>query len=470
LPHFRRMEEKGTFLKLQSVFPPDSVPAWTSIYTGLTPAAHGLLQSIDVLGRKHHKEVTIDFSPFQEKTFWDLAGRADKKVCIINPFLAYPVWPVNGIMVSGPVFIGGPVQAYPSEVLREHHVPQLGGIVDFPTRKTLHSFCQMTQEMTEAETNFGLTLLRKDDWDLFFICFLTLDRVQHFFWRYFDRTDPTYPGDGPYRDIIMEFYRRFDDIIGRFWKQLGQDWAILVISDHGHGRRSTKTLNLNEFLRQKGYLSSRVRRMRLLDHRYLMERLKTKVFQLMYERDLDDLILKMVKYIPRRKALKDSSFITDRERSLAYVPDFAGRNPFGGVTVCRAEAEKRGLRYEDLRERLIGEISMIRDAHRGERVVKWIARREDIDAGQHLDKYPDLVFELREDYGVSWTLHGDAVGINPSHKKVSGGHRREGVLMMVNTGREVAVKKPDLTAIAPTIMDLLGLHLTEHFNGASIFS
>ena len=209
--------------------------------------------------------------------------------------------------------------------------------------------------------------------------------------------------------------------------------------------------------------------MRLLDHRYLVERLKTKVFQLMYEHDLDDLILKMVKYVPRRKALKDSSFITDRGKSLAYVPDFAGRNPFGGVTVCRAEAEKRGLRYEDLRERLIGEISMIRDPHRGEKVVKWIARREDIDAGQHLDKYPDLVFELREDYGVSWTLHGDAVGINPSHKKVSGGHRREGVLMMVNTGREVAVNNPDLTDIAPTIMDLLGLHLAEHFNGASIF-
>ena len=292
--------------------------------------------------------------------------------------------------------------------------------------------------------------------------------MQHFFWRYFDRTDPTYPGDGPYRDIIKEFYRRFDDIIGRLWEQMGRDGTLLVISDHGHGRRSTKALNLNEFLRRRGYLSSRVRRMRLLDHRYLVERLKTKAFQLMYERDLDDLILKMVKYIPKRKTLKDSSFITDREGSLAYVPDFAGRNPFGGVTICRAEVEKRGLSYEDLRDQLIQEISRIRDPQNGEKVVQWITRREEVYAGQHLDKYPDLVFELQKDYGVSWSLHGTSVDVNPTHKKVSGGHRMEGVLMMANAKREVAVEDPGLMDIAPTIMDLLGVRLTGFFHGASI--
>lgn len=425
------------------------------------------MHSIDYLG-KRPKDVAIDFSPFREKTFWDLAGQAGKKVCVINPFLAYPVWPVNGVMVSGPVFIGGPVQAFPSSVLQEHDIPALGGIVDFPTRKTLGNFCRNAQKMTEAEADFGIALLKKGDWDLYFICFLTLDRIQHFLWRYCDRDDPTWPGAGPYQDIIREFYRLFDHILGRLWDQAGADRAILVLSDHGHGRRNTKTLDLNEFLRQRGYLSSRVRRLKMFDPRYLVERLKARALQLMYVRDLEDLVGKMVKFIPKRKALKDSSFIADRAGSVAYMPDFAGRNPFGGVEICRAEAERRELCYEDLRDQLIGEISLIRDPQSGQRVVKWIARREELYEGPYLDKYPDLVFELEEEYGVSWTLYGDTVGINPTHKKISGGHRMEGVLMLANAGRKVGVEYPGLMDIGPTVMDLLGVPLAGHFDGASL--
>lgn len=467
MPHFRRLMEKGIFLKLRSVFPPDSVPAWASIYTGLNPAAHGLLHSIDYLDRGH-KEATIDFGHFQNDTFWDFAGQAGKRVCVINPFLAYPVWPVNGIMVSGPVFVGGSVQAFPAWVTQECDIPPLGGIVDFPTRKSLGDFSRDARQLTEMLADFGATLFEKDDWDLYFICFLTLDRIKHFLWRYCDESDPTYPGDGPYHDTIKEFYRLFDHVVGQFWNQAGSDWAILVLSDHGHGRRSTKTLNLNEFLRQRGYLSSRVGRLKLLDPRYLVERLKTRALQLMYQRDLEDLVGKMAKFIPKRKTLKDSSFIADREGSLAYTPDFAGRNPFGGVEICRAELVKRGLSYEELRDRLIGDISLIRDQQSGEKVVKWIVRREEVYVGQHLHKYPDLVFELEEDYGVSWTLHANSLGINPTHKKISGGHRMEGVLLLANAGREVIREDPDLMGIGPTILDLLGVSPPKCYEGTSI--
>jgi predicted AlkP superfamily phosphohydrolase/phosphomutase len=201
----------------------------------------------------------------------------------------------------------------------------------------------------------------------------------------------------------------------------------------------------------------------------LIERLKTSALQMMYQYDLEDSVAKMVKFIPKKKALKESSFITDREGSLAYTPDFAGRNPFGGVTISKAEVEKRGLTYENLRQQLIEEISLIRDPENRKKVVKWIARREEIYEGRYLDKYPDIVFELEEVYGVSWTLHTDLVGINPTHKKISGGHRREGVLMMANAGRELARENPTLMDIAPTILDLLGAPPTDRFDGVSVF-
>ena len=36
---------------LRSIFPPDSIPAWTTIFTGRGPADHGCLDSIDYLDR-----------------------------------------------------------------------------------------------------------------------------------------------------------------------------------------------------------------------------------------------------------------------------------------------------------------------------------------------------------------------------------------------------------------------------------
>ncbi len=463
------MGREGVFRTLRSVFPPDSVPAWTSIYTGLNPASHGLLHSIDYLG-KGPQGLTIDFSPFQRRTFWDLAGQSGKRVCVVNPFLAYPVWPVNGIMVSGPVFVGGPVQGFPNTVLEQYHVPPLGGIVEFPTRHTLGPFCQDAVEMTGSLADFGLRLFEQQDWDLYFICFLTLDRIKHFLWRYCDQTDPTCPGKGPHADAIERCYRFFDTLLGRFCERAGNQWAVLVISDHGHGRRSTKTLNLNEFLRRRGYLASRTQGPKYLDYRYLIERLKTKTLQGMYRYDLGDAIAKLVRFIPAKRALKTSSFITDREGSLAYTPDFAGRNPFGGVVISQKEVHRRGLEYEQFRDNLIQEVSQIRDPQSDQHVVKWIRRREEIYAGQYLSKYPDLVFELQEDYGVSWTLYANTVGINPTHKKISGGHRMNGVLMVANAGKEVAVENPDLMDVAPTVLHLLGVDPGERFEGSSVFA
>ena len=46
--------------------------------------------------------------------------------------------------------------------------------------------------------------------------------------------------------------------------------------------------------------------------------------------------------------------------------------------------------------------------HRGRRVVKWIARTEEVLGAEAAksDVYPELVFELFPDYGPTWNLYG----------------------------------------------------------------
>jgi Uncharacterized conserved protein len=72
---------------------------------------------------------------------------------------------------------------------------------------------------------------KKEQWDLFFISFLTLDRVKHFMWRYQDPNDPTYPGPNPFERSIKDFYVLFDTIIGEYRAIAGQDTRIM-----GHQR------------------------------------------------------------------------------------------------------------------------------------------------------------------------------------------------------------------------------------------
>jgi predicted AlkP superfamily phosphohydrolase/phosphomutase len=115
-------------------------------------------------------------------TFWDRASIAGKKVCILNPFLAYPAWPVNGVMISGP--IKGPQTSYPPSLVREHEIPELGGIEHFPSKVGLDKILIHSKTTTRELVQFGVSLMKEKEWDLFFISLLTLDRIEHFFWRF----------------------------------------------------------------------------------------------------------------------------------------------------------------------------------------------------------------------------------------------------------------------------------------------
>ncbi|MCP4761580.1 MAG: hypothetical protein GY870_07345 [archaeon] len=42
---------------LKSISPPDSIPAWITIFTGKSPAEHGVLDSIDYLDDKNLDQV-----------------------------------------------------------------------------------------------------------------------------------------------------------------------------------------------------------------------------------------------------------------------------------------------------------------------------------------------------------------------------------------------------------------------------
>ena len=201
---------------LRSVFPPDSIAAWTTIFTGIPPGDHGFLDSIDYLSGRPASAAEAAGETLSGATFWDEAARRGRSVCVINPFLAYPAWDVNGLMISGPVFVSGELSVTGREREELGPIPQLGGVVDFPTPRTMGPFIDETFDTTRQQADFGMRMLELTQPDLFFLNVLTLDRLQHFVWRFADPDDPTYPGPNPHGDALLASYRMIDDIAAQY--------------------------------------------------------------------------------------------------------------------------------------------------------------------------------------------------------------------------------------------------------------
>jgi predicted AlkP superfamily phosphohydrolase/phosphomutase len=431
LPAFHKLMEQGYYARLESTMPPDSIPAWVTFYTGMQPWQHGIVDSMDYLDIKGGSPA-LDTKLLVGKTFWDEASRSGKRVCIINPLLAYPVWPVNGIMVNGPVFVTGEAQAYPHEIMDRFKIPELGGMVDCPRKGQLPQFLERTRGVTCDQARFGLELLTLEEWDVFFLSFLTLDRVMHFLWRYTDPEDPTYPGRGPLQCSIRDFFRLFDSIIADFISSLSPRQSLMIVSDHGHSMRPPRALFVNEILRKQGFLKTQESRIPLVSHVALVEKAKNVFLQVMQRLDLEDSIYRLASLIPRetRKSLKTSSYAVLKSDSIAWVSDTGGGTSFSGIEINGAMCAEKD--YEPLRDRIITLLSSFRD-ETGTGIVKWVKRREDVFTGRNVRKYPDIVFELSDRYGVDRTLFCGDTGTSSTHKKISGGHSKYGTLLLYNS-------------------------------------
>ena len=376
--------------------------------------------------------------------------------------MAYPVWQVNGLMVNGPVFINGEIQVSKQELVKDIPVPNsLGGITDFPTRKTLSEFCDKIFEDTQKQVEFGITYLKKNRPQLFFQTLLTMDRIQHFLWRYCDEQDPTYPGETEYKGVIERFYIYIDEVIGMFLDSIEPETLLVVVSDHGHGMRCTHCFNINEYFRKKGYLVSEAEG-KIFSKQLIVEKLKNSVLQFLNKHDMEDYIQVIAKFIPNAKSLKKGRHITNNSKNMIYASDFTGTNPFGGICLNKDLIDN----YDEFMESLIRELKLIE--YNGEPVFNWIKCREDMFNGKFVERFPEILFGMNPKLGINWALHTDLFTINPTHKKISGGHRENGVLFLSNLTKDrVDLSGLEMKNLFPTLLDFFGITYSNKCNGKS---
>lgn len=467
LPNLHLIARNGTMSEIESVFPPDSIPAWISIFTGQLPSTHGIIHSFDVFQSDWKNILAIDPASFKDKTFWEVLGSNGYKSTVLFPQLCYPPWKTNGVMVSRS--LNHEVASCPDGILTEEEKRVLGGFGGMhPGKKNLAKYYDNAVSVTRKEAEFALRMSKSTDWDLFFVFFAWLDIICHFFWRYMDSNDSRHPGSNRYENYIPDYYSLLDDVVGGLRSQ-NPDSAIIVFGDHGHGMRPPKTVNINRVLRENGLITEKgVTGMRPV----IQESLKRAILEVILKLELDDWMLRLSKKRIIAGISKDvylsNSILSDT--SLARLSSFAGPKSYshGGVEVAR-ESMSRG-EYDRVRAEIVQQLRAIKDPKTGTRLMKWVAPREELFTGEFVDKYPDVLFELIDGYGVYWATRGPLVGNSYEHNLSSGGHAQKTVV--VASDIDIVLPSPNERAfvidLCPTILDFFGVKAPHELDGESL--
>ena len=482
LPNFNKLINKGTSINFQSVYPPDSVTANSSIYTGLNPGKTGIVHFKNPLDKISYNKSVDDMEDVMSNRltgiyFWDYASYHQKKTCILFPHAVYPAYKINGTMVCRTTranLAQNPLSTFPETSFNKHDLSYLNTINAIPTKKDaqLAKIYNSYKKLLDDEFKFACEMYNKDKWDLFFIYSGVLDGIQHCFWNYYDIEDPTYRPDSPFNNAIKDFYIYYDSKIGELIETIDNETTIIIFSDHGHGMRPVNLININEILRNEGYLASKVNESVSESAYKTAEKIKKRITAVINKYNMWNHAKKIINVLPFIRKLYTSSVAIDYQRTKACITDLSGgikTYSYAGIAINRDII--RDHEYNEFRDLLIEKLSTIKHPNNNTPLVKWIYRREELYNGPYVTEFPDILLELDNNYGVGWFIHCPITGFSATHDFQPGGHKANGTVFLISNlqNRQVCRNTMTLMDITPTILDILGID-TEAYNldGTSI--
>ncbi len=353
MPNLAHWLESRPPRKLSSTWPPVSSVAWASIYTGKNPGEHGVYGFHDIDASSFRSYFT-NLSHVRAPTLWDMAGLRGMRSLIFNVPQTYPARPIHGTLVSGFVAPDLKHAVHPPRVL--DYLAARGYRVDPETRNAAANPEPFLRDLFDVLRIRGEVLLRliaTEPWDFLMAVITETDRLSHFLWNAY--ADPAHS----LHETVLAFYRELDDLLGRLLERLGPVASIIMMSDHGFGTLE-KEFYINRWLEENRYLELRSRE----------------------AARVEDI------------GFGSRAFALDPSRIYLRVK---GKYPRGTV--------EPGRQYEELREEIIGKLSLAQDPETGRTVVRHVFRKEELYEGPCVDQAPDLIVRTAEGYDPKGAFH-----------------------------------------------------------------
>jgi predicted AlkP superfamily phosphohydrolase/phosphomutase len=451
LPTFQELTELGTEGTLISTIPPNTHPAWTSIFTGTNPGKHGIA---DCIIRKDNSIFSVATSKDRMvDSVWQILSNFGLRSIVVNDPVTYPPEKINGILTTGLCTPHGSQNfVYPQE-LRSELNKVVGSYecdipIDFDEMVATNKdkAYERLVEFAEKTVKCSLYLARNYEWDVLAVIFTSIDRVQHFFWN-----------DNRY---VKNHYKWLDAAVKKFL-ELEPDANIIGVSDHGFGPL-TRCFYVNNWLFSLGLLKLKKSTIRswmsrhgLTYTRIVRELLKIKAYSMVAK-----LTPHWIKSrIPISNHEEKASIHYDE--SIAYV-----LNTNGGIFINERILNKHEKRK--WRDRVFVNLRKVID--REAPVISDIFYNNEVLQGPYIHRGADVLLLTREGYEISSYLYPSGMFGPPIITKArrTGTHRPKGIFF----GYGPYIKKGyrlnsyvHTWDITPTLLHMLGLPIPDYMDG-----
>lgn len=318
MPFLDGLFAKAPLRALESIPPYATPAAWASIYTGVTPADHGVLDFVDPTVPGKH---LVNSTSLKAEPFWQRLSAQDRRIAMIAFPLTYPPKPINGVMVSGlPAPHQGALWSWPPEFdARLKSIPgflpdpEMSSPIVNPERsisRLERHIRAVAQAALAAHKEFG-----GGGWDVFGVQFQALDAFQHMFWAWIDPNDYRFSSRPEHeRQRAARFFTTLDEALRQLIENLNPQ-EIVILSDHGFGS-AYEAVCPNPLLLQHGLLTLSVSEKHL--------RRSLQIQRLLKRLDVFNLRARMKFSAQPRVTTRNLSRLmrdelVDEERSPAYV-------------------------------------------------------------------------------------------------------------------------------------------------------
>jgi predicted AlkP superfamily phosphohydrolase/phosphomutase len=471
---------------LQSSIPPLTPPAWTSFMTGCNPGKHGIYNFMEPRDGEYGMRYSNAGSR-KARTLWKVLNDAGHSTGVVNVPFTYPPEALDGFQVSG---MDTPSEksafVHPPELREEleREVGKLGleirylGAMSTDARRD--AVLEGMRKLDEQWTRVALHALEKHPCEVMMVTFMSIDTVQHYFWHHMDPGHFLHdPGlAARYGEAIKDVYRRLDESVGRILKQLPEDCTVLVVSDHGGGPVSDRTVYLNRYLEELGLLAYR---------EGAAGGLMSQATRGIYERVRGALGSDQKKWLAntfpvlreRMENAATSYANIDWARTKAYCSEVLAYPPsvFLNIKGQRPEGIVEEGEREGLLRLLTEKLLELKDPRDGSAIIPRVYRREELFHGECAGQGPDLVLDWWSGAGFSASPSLAEESGRPVLKirerapmqepEWSGTHRLHGIL--IGSGPAIQpgarIEGARLTDLMPTILYLMDVPIPAGLDG-----
>lgn len=455
LPNLARLKEEGVSGPLQSTTPPVSPLAWNSIQTGTNPGKHGVYDFSEF--DEDYRRRSVNSADRQATPFWKILNDNGESTGLFKIPFTYPPDDVSGYMVTG----------FPTpSTVDDFATPQslcerVGPVEDLFENGSLKkdgdlkAFRDNLLEVAERQTDIFCKLVEESDTDFGMTVYDGSDRVQHFFWKYFDDSHPRYVEDEILNGAIEEYYELVDDGIGRILDIVGEDCDVIVISDHGFGPL-THDIHIDEWLEQEGFLTRKSPSVTTDD---VVSTSIQAGWDVIKKVNLDGAIESILpaSWLATGRRLKsDRRTDTVWDETDVFFTTLSGQGFLINLENKFSEGIVPEDQYDALVENIRKSLLSVQHPETGEKLITEVSTKDEIFNGWAVDDAPDLIATTKPKYtlkgGRSETLLHSSMQKGTER---TGDHRMDGILIANGPSFDSGnIENSTVMDIAPTLLHL----------------